>query len=362
MTGVISDTDEGIGMAGQRGVLALQGIEQNTLTDITRIHFAGLDQSLHFVFDRVERDVKVPPVWRGVNPNANIDDDNDEGLDGTVAIEETLTLWYGEELNGGIGSAFLLVDSIGNTFGSISDGTYSYTVSSCLDTTVAGCNASATTSPFRAVAIRDLPEEHSELQTDTTPDGSRQLHSVSLRGADSVTPSRHSEKDTIKDRSDGWNGRKMQQQSSNSPVVDVLVKYTTAAKLSEGGTENIQALISLGIVQTNVALAKSGSDVRINLIGSLEETAFPDDGTADPWVALQSPDSGYFDDVDSLRDEMAADIVILVADYANGWCGISNPGGPLAVVARLCATGAGKYSFAHAIGHQLVSSKEKQKR
>jgi hypothetical protein len=68
---------------------------------------------------------------------------------------------------------------------------------------------------------------------------------------------------------------------------------------------------------------------------------------------LKTLNDGYFDYFPTLREQHGADIVMLIANTMNGYCGVAYLGGPIGAVARVCATLNGQYSFAHEVGHQF---------
>jgi hypothetical protein len=138
-------------------------------------------------------------------------------------------------------------------------------------------------------------------------------------------------------------------------VVDVLVIYTEAAKLSAGGGGAILNQIGLAMYQTNTALSNAGSDVRVRLVKTKQDNVYPDTSSKNSWNALKFMNDGYFEYVETLRNDVGADIVLLLANYVFGYCGAAWYGGPLGAVKRNCATRSGKYTFAHEVGHQFVS-------
>jgi hypothetical protein len=131
------------------------------------------------------------------------------------------------------------------------------------------------------------------------------------------------------------------------------VIYTQKVRQLTQGHEPMQNFIELAMLQTNTAFANSNSEVRVRLAATVEDTSYPDDGSLDTWNSLITLDDGYFDDVLELREQHGADIVMLIANDMNGYCGVAYVGGPIGAVARACATLNGQYSFAHEVGHQF---------
>ena len=140
-------------------------------------------------------------------------------------------------------------------------------------------------------------------------------------------------------------------------IIDVMVVYTTAARLSQGSTAAMKSLVNLAVTETNNAYANSQVTQRLRLVYAGEvdytEVDFPTD-----LARLQGTSDGFMDDVHRLRDLYAADLVSLWGNYAGG-CGLSNlmldekltTDPAFSVVDRNCATS--NYSFAHEIGHNM---------
>jgi hypothetical protein len=142
-------------------------------------------------------------------------------------------------------------------------------------------------------------------------------------------------------------------------TVDVLVVYTSAARAAAGGTPAMQALVSLGITETNDAYAFSGVTQRLRLVGALE-TAYADSGDMGVDLArLRNAGDGHVDEAAVARDALGADFVSLWVENGGGGCGIGYlqvattfvESYGFNVVARDCATG--NYSFGHELGHNM---------
>ena len=146
-------------------------------------------------------------------------------------------------------------------------------------------------------------------------------------------------------------------QIDDGSIIDVMVVYTTAARLSQGSTAAMKSLVNLAVTETNNAYANSQVTQRLRLVYAGEvdytEVDFPTD-----LARLQGTSDGFMDDVHRLRDLYAADLVSLWGNYAGG-CGLSmlmfdeklTPDPAFSVVDRNCATS--NYSFAHEIGHNM---------
>lgn len=147
----------------------------------------------------------------------------------------------------------------------------------------------------------------------------------------------------------------------DSLEVDVLVVYTPLARSAAGGTAAMNALINLGVLETNDAYYNSGVHQHIDLVykGEVdyEETGFIDEGLQ----RLTDKRDGFMDEVHDLRGIYGADLVSLVISDTS-YCGIGwtliLPGVPVwndysfNVVRVDCFTGP-DWSFAHELGHNM---------
>ena len=141
-------------------------------------------------------------------------------------------------------------------------------------------------------------------------------------------------------------------------IIDVMVMYTTAARISQGSTAAMNSLVNLAVAETNFAYANSGVTQRVRLVYA-GEVNYAEVDFATDLARLQGTSDGFMDDVHRLRDLYAADVVSLWGNYAVG-CGLSNlmtneslsfASQAFNVVDRNCATG--NYSFAHELGHNM---------
>mmetsp|Transcript_25872 Transcript_25872/g.54682 ORF Transcript_25872/g.54682 Transcript_25872/m.54682 type:complete len:878 (+) Transcript_25872:275-2908(+) len=163
----------------------------------------------------------------------------------------------------------------------------------------------------------------------------------------------------------------------SSPVIRVLVVYTTGARDSAGGSTNIRNRINTAIAETNQAYVNSGINAQLELA-----EAFQDDTgyTADVGSTSMSPSlyhltyeagnsndpDGLLDYVHAKRTAVAADMVALITTGAG--CGIAWLSGNcptcLPTANRMfsvtrwdCATG--YYSFGHELGHNMGCNHDK---
>lgn len=136
--------------------------------------------------------------------------------------------------------------------------------------------------------------------------------------------------------------------------IDVMVVYTTAARVAEGGVVAMKARIKSGIDLSNIAYANSTVTPRLRLV-HVEEVAYTESGNITTDVnRLKAPADGYLDVVHTLRNTYGADMVSLLVNNGGGYCGMAaaimaNQSNAFQVTARNCITG--NYSLQHEFGH-----------
>ena len=115
-------------------------------------------------------------------------------------------------------------------------------------------------------------------------------------------------------------------QPLNEPwTVDVLVAYTTAAQTGAGGASGAQALAELTIQQVNAALARSLVPARFRLAGVMATAVAEQGSYAAQLGRVASTTDGIMDDVPARRDQLQADLVVLVAEGVDsgGFAGLA---------------------------------------
>ena len=145
-------------------------------------------------------------------------------------------------------------------------------------------------------------------------------------------------------------------------VIDVMVVYTTAARIGAGNTANMQNLINLAVSETNTGYLRSGVFSSMRLVHTAEVnydeailTSSSGWGTA---LSQLTNQDNVIDEVRNLRNTYAADLVVMIVNNTT-YCGIgwlmtpnyTNDSVGYSVVSRVCATG--YYSFAHETGHNM---------
>ncbi len=148
--------------------------------------------------------------------------------------------------------------------------------------------------------------------------------------------------------------------ADDGSLVDVMVVFTQAARISQGSTAAMKSLINLGIAEANNAYANSGVVQRVRLVYAGEVNYTEVDLLTDR-DNLTGTTDGAMDEVHALRNLYGADIVSLWGNYplASG-CGQSNlmtteaasfESQAFHVVNRTCDIN--NYSFAHELGHNM---------
>jgi hypothetical protein len=97
--------------------------------------------------------------------------------------------------------------------------------------------------------------------------------------------------------------------TDSDSVIDVMVVYTPAARVSAGGITAMQALINLAVDKSNWAFELSQIRARLRLVyqGEVDYREGPDSGT--DLERLIGRIDGYMDEVHTLRDLVGADTV-----------------------------------------------------
>ena len=134
-------------------------------------------------------------------------------------------------------------------------------------------------------------------------------------------------------------------------TINVMVVYTSSAASAAG---NIASKIQLAVDETNQSYANSGININFNRVYTGQVTYSEAGRTFSQHVsALQGTTDGVMDNVHTLRNTYAADLVMLVVNDTEA-CGQAaaikaTASSAFAVADQSCITG--YYSFGHELGH-----------
>lgn len=140
--------------------------------------------------------------------------------------------------------------------------------------------------------------------------------------------------------------------TQSTPIFDIWVLYTVAARDAMGGTSAIRAEAVLATENQNTAYANSNITARARLV-QCTETSYTEGADLNQDLdRLTGTSDGYIDGIHTTRDNINADIVTMYVNHGSGlgWC-ISDHDSAFSVVkwSRAAAT----YSQAHEMGHNL---------
>ena len=94
-------------------------------------------------------------------------------------------------------------------------------------------------------------------------------------------------------------------------VIDLAVFYTPLARDTEGGADAIKDAIDLMVATANTAYTNSGLNQRVSLV-SVGEVAYTEEQKELDYSRFRTPSDGYMDEVQVIRDRVAADIGVLI--------------------------------------------------
>lgn len=134
-------------------------------------------------------------------------------------------------------------------------------------------------------------------------------------------------------------------------TINVLVVYTASAASAAG---NISSRIQLAVDETNQSYANSGININMVRVHTAQVTYNESGRSFSQHVsALRSTTDGIMDNVHTLRNTYAADVVVLVVNDSEA-CGMASAIKATATTAFAAAHWScitGYYSFGHEIGH-----------
>lgn len=149
--------------------------------------------------------------------------------------------------------------------------------------------------------------------------------------------------------------------------IDILVAYTAAARIQEGGSAAIEAMINQRISDMNTANSHSGLAFTYNLVHVMQTNYAETGNVQTDLPRLRSTTDGYLDDVAAARETHLADMVslLIAQSTVNNSCGIGYVMGYLSTsfgdsavnVAALDYIGPQYYcsdlTLAHEFGHNM---------
>ncbi|HXJ57851.1 MAG TPA: Calx-beta domain-containing protein, partial [Verrucomicrobiae bacterium] len=155
--------------------------------------------------------------------------------------------------------------------------------------------------------------------------------------------------------------------ASSNTNVDVMVVYTSAARIGAGGVAAMNTLIDLAVAEANDTYANSLIPVTLNLVFRGEVSYSETGNAATDLTRLQNPSDGYMDSVHALRNQYGADLVCLFTETMTTYAGLGYlmstvttnfSSYAFSVVRRVYA--AGSYTFPHELGHNMGCAHDRQ--
>ncbi len=148
--------------------------------------------------------------------------------------------------------------------------------------------------------------------------------------------------------------------TTTNTIVDLLVVYTSTARVKQGGTAAMNALVAMGVDLANQAYINSRIAMQLRLVRAAE-VAYTESGNISTDLSrLQNKADGFMDTVHQLRDQYKADLVALIVDNGGSFCGIayvmangpraSFAGYAFSVTARDCVS---NNTLTHEMGHNM---------
>ncbi|MBW8524503.1 T9SS type A sorting domain-containing protein [Chryseobacterium chendengshani] len=143
--------------------------------------------------------------------------------------------------------------------------------------------------------------------------------------------------------------------------IDVLVVYTSAARISWGGSAQSNSFIATAITNFNTALINSGiSNVTINLVYSGEIIYAESGNISTDLASFRNNNDAVMDDVHALRTTYGADLCALITSTPTNTCGLgylnsnpSNYSANSAFTVSLYNCIVSNYTLAHEMGHNM---------
>lgn len=155
--------------------------------------------------------------------------------------------------------------------------------------------------------------------------------------------------------------------TTTNTIVDLMVVYTTTARIKQGGLSAMNALIAMSVDLANQAYQNSHIAMRLRLVRATE-IAYAETGNMNTdLVRLQRTTDGFMDQVHTLRNQYKADLVTLIVDNGGAYCGIAYvmANGPRAsfasyafsVTDRDCIS---NNTLTHELGHNMGDAHDRE--
>ena len=135
-------------------------------------------------------------------------------------------------------------------------------------------------------------------------------------------------------------------------VIHVAVFYTPIARKGAGGTEAIEADIDLMVAETNQAFTAGGVNQRVAL-AAVAEVEYTQLHFAADLIRLGDPSDGYMDEVHGIRDQFAADVVLLVRSDRAAAANLMETVSPDFESLAFATSTRDARVFAHELGHVM---------
>ena len=142
--------------------------------------------------------------------------------------------------------------------------------------------------------------------------------------------------------------------TSESPVIDILVVYTRHARIQSG---NIDALLRYTFEETNRTYANSRIRTRVRLVHAYQTDYTQSADLSTDLQRLATPGDSHMDEVHRLRDEYAADLIVLLVGDRENYCTsyyiLPSEAYAFGALVRTCI---GLYGFAQMLGFMQGAS------
>lgn len=201
---------------------------------------------------------------------------------------------------------------------------------------------------FGPVTVVWLPDGRC-LQRLPIGDGRFRLHDEPLRdpGCRAIPPSED-------DRNDQAAAR-LGNPCDDGDILDVLVKWTPAARIQAGGDIAIRSLAEASVAISNHVYATSDVRVRMRAVGYGETESYDLDLTDQVLTHLRVNGDGYLDSVHAEREMVGADLVALIQGTSSYWCGVAYllgvPAADYGFSCTVWSCALGNLTFTHEVGH-----------